>query len=122
MFIKAIVLSETEFNMLVSDLFENFLEEHIDDHVVDDKIIFSPPEEAEDFYKGFKDYLYAEFDFILENNEVDMIMIYYDNDWREIYKNEDFIYLVEDSLNISDIISFIEAIKENIGMEVDINE
>ena len=122
MFIKAIVLSETEFNILVSDLFENFLEEHIDDYVVDDKIIFSPPEEAEDFYKEFKDYLYAEFDFILENNEVDMIMIYYDNDWREIYKNEDFIYLVEDSLNISSIRDFIEAIKENIGMEVEIDE
>ena len=121
MFTKAIVLSETEFNMFVNNLFEYFIEEHISEHIVDDKIMLSP-EDIADLYEGFEDYLQAEYDFILENSEVDIIMVYYNNDWKEINRSEDFVYLVMDNLNISNIETFIQAIEDYTGLEVDIDE
>jgi len=122
MITKAIVLSEAEFNMLVNDIFENFIEEHINDYIVDDEIIFSPPDELKDFYKKFEDYIYAEYDFILENEGVDMIMVYYNDDWKEINRNEDFVYLVIDSLGIFQIEKFIQDIEDYTGLEVGIDE
>lgn len=80
MFTKAYVLSPTDFRLFISDLVEEWREYRIDEPDAD-----------------LNEWLESEFEFLLDDGGVDMLMIYDDKakEWEEINSGEDFVSFIE---------------------------
>lgn len=111
---KAIVLKEIDFRMLVSDLLDLFIN-NLDIYTNEHELEITE-KEAKELYEQFKNFLYDMFEFILDSENTNMMIIYYNEKLHEIYRNNDFLNLVLKELeiyNYEDLLKKIEDYTSN---------
>jgi hypothetical protein len=112
MFTKGIILNETEYRLLWGDFME-MLRERISE--LDREEREELLRNRKEFEEWIKDQVIEMFDFVLEDNDAEAVMIHLKDKWRYVPDGEEFYYL---SYREGDIRDAMEELEEELRGDV----
>ena len=120
-FTKAVYLSETDMAMIADELLNIFIEEYVDEYYDEetDKIVLNK-EQIKDLYNEFVNFVEAQYENILYNEEAEMMIAYIDERCREMNNGVDFRWIIENILGIEKPEDLISLIKDTSDYEIEI--